>query len=125
MTKLKSNIFEIINQVPTSKVASYGQISEVLAQEFEEFVRAQVVGWVLSGMKIQEYELCPWHRIVAKSGYIAALKLGSKGLLQIELLQKEGLNIIDNTVDMSKYCVQITDLLTQNIKQPENFKLFT
>lgn len=109
---LKSDLFTIVNRVPYSKVAYYGQIAEALSLEFDRHIRAQIVGWVLSGMTITEYDICPWHRIVAKTGAIAALKLGSKGHLQIELLNKEGVKIIDNTADMKKYCVQITDLTT-------------
>jgi alkylated DNA nucleotide flippase Atl1 len=114
---LKEQVFEIVRRVPIGKVIYYKQISDILALEYDQFVSAQVVGWALSGMKPHELDLCPWQRVVAKNGYIAALKLGSKGLLQVEILRSEGVEIIDNTVTMHKYCLNIEDLSSKAVSQ--------
>ena len=100
MTPLKAQIIEIVNQIPKGKVVSYAQVSNQITVQP---VRAQVVGWILSGMKPDEWSLCPWHRVVNQQGYITSLKLGGRGMLQIQLLADEGVEIINDFVDMKKY----------------------
>jgi alkylated DNA nucleotide flippase Atl1 len=70
----------------------------------------QVVGWILSGMTTEEWELIPWHRVVSKSGFISSLKLGYKGELQRQLLLEEGCNISGDQVDMTKHLVGLAYL---------------
>ena len=109
MSNLKLKIFEIVNRIPFGKVAFYGQIADVSSRE--DFpVRAQVVGWILSGMKTDEFEKCPWWRVVAKNGFVASLKLGPKGMLQLEMLEREKIEILDDFVKMEKFCVSLEDL---------------
>lgn len=95
----------IVNRIPKGKVASYGQISTIMNQEFKIFLRAQVVGWILNTFKDQELDTLPWCRVVAKTGSIPLLKTGFKGNLQIHLLQDEGVEINEGQIDMDKYCV--------------------
>ncbi len=94
---LKEKIFEIVNLVPAGKVIYYGQVAELVGAS------AQVVGWILSGMKEEEYDKTPWHRVVAKTGYISTLKLGYKGMLQIQLLRNEEVEIKEDFIDMKKF----------------------
>jgi alkylated DNA nucleotide flippase Atl1 len=109
--KLKDKVIEIVNRIPLGKVCYYGQIAQVLALEFEVHVTAQMVGWVLSGMKQSEYHVCPWERVVAKDGYLATLKLGPKGMLQKELLLKDGYNVSsEDYVNMGKHCIAFEEL---------------
>jgi len=110
---MKPQVLEIINRIPVGRVAYYGQVSDVLAMEFEIYVRAQVVGWVLSGMKAAEYDLCPWQRVVSKTGFVSTLKLGPKGMLQLELIQREGIEIVDDVVDMKRFGIATEDLLSK------------
>ena len=93
----KQQIFEIVKQIPTKKVASFGQIGDRVG------VRGQVVGWILSGMKQEEWELIPWYRVVAKNGHIASMKLGFKGQLQKEILLQEGYELDQDTVNIEKH----------------------
>jgi alkylated DNA nucleotide flippase Atl1 len=113
---VKQKVLEIVNRIPYAKVAYFGQICEVLAAEYDTYVTAQVAGWIMSGLKENEYHLCPWHRVVVKSGFVASLKLGYKGILQIEKLREEGVEVIDNVVDMDKYCVPTKQLLQNPLK---------
>jgi alkylated DNA nucleotide flippase Atl1 len=111
---LKDQVRLIVARIPSGKVAYFGQIREVLAAEFDTHTTAQVIGWIMSGVPQKDYEQWPgWHRVVVKNGFVASLKLGYKGILQIELLRKEGVEIIENIVDMSKYCVS-TSLLAKD-----------
>ncbi|USN54469.1 MAG: hypothetical protein H6765_08085 [Candidatus Peribacteria bacterium] len=45
----------------------------------------------------------PWWRVVAKSGYISALKLGDRGWKQIQLLEQEEIWVVNNYVDMKEF----------------------
>ena len=109
MSKLKLKIFEIVNRIPFGRVAFYGQIAAVCTQE--DFpVRAQVVGWILSGMKSCEFDDCYWWRVVAKNGFVASLKLGPKGILQIEMLKGEKVEILEDFVNMNEFAVSLEEL---------------
>jgi methylated-DNA-protein-cysteine methyltransferase related protein len=101
MSVIKNKVFEIVSAIPKGNVVSYGQIAKITSSELERLITAQMVGWMLSGMKETEYHICPWQRVVAKNGTIPTLKLGFKGNLQIQLLKEEGVtfdgeNIIEN-----------------------------
>jgi len=106
---LKAKIFEVVNRIPSGKVAFYGQIAQVCMMENQP-VRAQVVGWILSGMKISEFGETCWHRVVAKNGFVVSLKLGNKGLLQIALLESENVEIVSDFIDMSKFSLDLKAL---------------
>lgn len=95
----KSQLFTLVKAIPKGKVAYFGQLAKVLG------TTAKVVGWLLSGMKIEEWDQIPWYRVVAKSGYISSLKLGQKGEIQKQMLISEGYNLNSDRVDMSKYLV--------------------
>jgi methylated-DNA-protein-cysteine methyltransferase related protein len=97
MDTIKTQIIELVNQIPLGKVTNYGTIGIIVG------VSGQMVGWILSGMKQEEWELCPWHRVVAKDGTISSLKLGPKGMIQKQILIEEGFAIVDDKVDMSKH----------------------
>jgi alkylated DNA nucleotide flippase Atl1 len=66
-------------------------------------VSGQVVGFMLSGLPQDQWNLLPWHRVVAKDGYISSLKLGAKGLIQKQLLLGENVSIAEDRVDMAKH----------------------
>lgn len=106
---LKAKIFEIVNRIPKGRVAFYGQIADIATSENYP-VRAQVVGWILSGMKTSEFDQTAWQRVVSKNGFVASLKLGAKGLLQIALLEEEGVKIVEDFIDMAKFGVDLTTL---------------
>jgi methylated-DNA-protein-cysteine methyltransferase-like protein len=96
---LKQKIIDLVNLIPEGKVAYFGLIGKKLG------VSGQVVGWILSGMKVDEWSSLPWHRVVAKNGFISSKKLGQKGLIQEEVLKNEGYEIKENSVNMQKHCV--------------------
>jgi alkylated DNA nucleotide flippase Atl1 len=99
MSKIKSQIVKIVNNIPEGKVMNFGMIGEIIG------ISGQVVGFMLSGMPQSEWGALPWHRVVAKDGYISSLKLGAKGLLQKQLLLNESVEIIEDHVNMSKHLV--------------------
>jgi alkylated DNA nucleotide flippase Atl1 len=110
MSSIKAQIIEIVNKIPKGKVMYFGQVGKLVVNKNQNNdipnftgVSGQVVGFVLSGMTQEEWNLLPWQRVVAKDGFISSLKLGAKGLLQKQLLTDEGVTIIEDHVDMSKY----------------------
>ena len=80
----KSSVFEQVSRIPFGRVTTFGHIGKITG------INPRVVGWILSGMNDEEMSIYPWQRVVAKDGVISALKLGFKGELQIQLLEKEG-----------------------------------
>lgn len=105
----KTKVFEIVKKIPQGKVAYYGQVAGLVG------IPPLVVGWILSGMNVSEYDLIPWQRVVAKNGYISTLKLGEKGLLQQQLLISEGYDLINgDTVNMQKHLIALEDLVLTN-----------
>jgi methylated-DNA-protein-cysteine methyltransferase related protein len=83
--------------IPPNKVVYFGQIADRVG------VSAQIVGFMLSGMSVEESKNIPWYRVVSKNGYISALKLGYKGEVQREILLREGYEVVDNCVNMQKH----------------------
>ncbi len=130
---IKEQIIKIVNQIPFGKVMYFGQVGSQIVNKNYNFheqpykgVSGQVVGFILSGMPSSQWYLLPWHRVVAKNGFISSLKLGAKGLIQKQLLLDEGVIITDNNVDMQKHLfVQSAGeihaaeiLLKEHLKQP-------
>jgi alkylated DNA nucleotide flippase Atl1 len=95
MSPLKEQIFAIVNRIPKWYISSYGMIAKILAVEYGRNISAQMVGWTLSGMSRDEWNLCCRWRVVNKDGFISSSKLGEKGLVQAQLLEREG-NDIEN-----------------------------
>jgi methylated-DNA-protein-cysteine methyltransferase related protein len=96
----KEQVIKLVNQIPAGKVSTFGEIAKHIQ---DHNISAQMVGWILSGMKSEEWESCPWYRVVNKEGYISSLKLGSKGLVQKQTLLSEGYTLIEDNVDMQKH----------------------
>jgi methylated-DNA-protein-cysteine methyltransferase related protein len=86
-----------VKLIPPNKVVYFGQIAERVG------VSAQIVGFMLSGMSVEESKGIPWYRVVAKNGHISALKLGYKGEVQREKLLSEGYLVVEDSVDMQKH----------------------
>jgi methylated-DNA-protein-cysteine methyltransferase related protein len=84
-----------VRLIPPNKVVYFGQIADRVG------VSAQIVGFMLSGMSVEESKEIPWYRVVAKNGYISALKLGYKGEVQRDILIKEKYVLVGDTVDMN------------------------
>ncbi len=87
----------IIKQIPSGKVAIYGQIAVAAGNPRG----ARQVVWVLSSSS-KKYDL-PWHRVVNKKGQISLPRGGGYGL-QKALLEREGVTFDENgTIDLKEY----------------------
>lgn len=103
---MKQIIIDCIQQIPVGRVVSYGVLAEQINILTDVTTSGRMVGRLLSNMSLKErkYEsVCPRWRVVNKQGVVSSLKLGEKGIVQIDILRDEGIEVIDGRVDMEKY----------------------
>lgn len=94
----KDKVFLLVKQIPRGKISSFGRIGDRTG------INPRVVGFILSGMKRDEMNEIPWHRVVNRDGFISSIKLGDKGRLQEELLKAEGVAVKDfQIINPEKY----------------------
>jgi methylated-DNA-protein-cysteine methyltransferase related protein len=77
---LYPRIYAIVRQIPTGKVASYGQIAKIVG------CTAREVGYAMAAAKNVEV---PWQRVINSQGKIS-LSEHAGGALQRQLLEDEG-----------------------------------
>ncbi len=89
----KHRVFQVVSQIPTGRVASYGQIARLA----EMPSHARLVGRILS--KLPSDTGLPWHRVVNAQG-----KITNPGRVrQADLLAKEGVSLINGRVSLKVY----------------------
>ena len=81
---LYQKIHHIISLIPSGKVATYGQIAEIVGG-----CTARMVGYAASVIK-QDSNI-PWQRVINYKGCISQRRSVSGGLLQQKLLEAEGI----------------------------------
>lgn len=92
MTELSKKIYEIVRNIPEGVVMTYGQIGEMLGDKR----LARVVGNILH--KNPTPIIVPCHRVVNAKGELAK-NFGFGGIdKQKELLESEGVQIMDYRV---------------------------
>lgn len=92
-------IYKLVEQIPWGKVATYGQIADLLGL----FGRARQVGYAL--YRLGPDSAVPWHRVINAQGKIShsPQRQGSDAL-QRELLEHEGLVFnAEEQVDLKRY----------------------
>ena len=90
-------IYEVVKQIPKGKVATYGQVASLAGNRRW----ARVVGYALHANPDPEH--IPCHRVVNRMGEVSeAFAFGGENE-QIKLLQKEGVVLNGNRVDLEKY----------------------
>jgi methylated-DNA-protein-cysteine methyltransferase-like protein len=83
-TRLYQTIHRIISLIPSGKVATYGQIAEIVGG-----CTARMVGYAASA--IPQDSGIPWQRVINYKGGISQRRSISEGLLQKKLLEEEGI----------------------------------
>ncbi len=92
---LYQRIYELVRKIPRGKVATYGQVAELVGPP----CTARTVGWALAslGRSPQEPPV-PWQRVISSRGRV------STGPRQRALLEQEGVAFSsDGEVDLSRY----------------------
>ncbi len=87
---MEPNFFErvwlVVQQIPTGKVASYGQIAAILGHP----QAARTVGWALNALRGREADAVPWQRVINSAGRISISRADLGADLQRALLEEEG-----------------------------------
>ncbi|MGH0052603.1 MAG: MGMT family protein [Sphaerochaetaceae bacterium] len=91
MDSFFKQVYNIVGNIPTGKVASYGQIAWLLGRPHG----ARTVGWAMH----QCPDYLPWHRVIRSDGGLSGNE--SKELQRV-ILESEGIVFLpDGRVDMS------------------------
>ena len=78
-----TKIFTIVSAIPYGRVATYGQIAEMVP-----ISSARIVGFALASLNESQGDV-PWHRVINRNGEISPRGLDQM-LAQKELLASEG-----------------------------------
>ena len=79
----REKVYEIVRQIPSGKVMTYGQIAEILGEGYT----ARTVGYV---MHAANSENVPWQRVINSQGGCSTDKITMTLKLQQSLLEQEG-----------------------------------
>jgi methylated-DNA-protein-cysteine methyltransferase-like protein len=106
--KTYQKIYEVVREIPKGKVATYGQIGQMLDLD------PRVIGWALNRLAFYKKQRSkeakkqlniPWHRVINSKGGISTNKVMNIPLgLQKTLLENEGIRFDKGEkVDLKKY----------------------
>jgi methylated-DNA-protein-cysteine methyltransferase-like protein len=96
-------VYAWVARIPFGQVATYGQIATLSGYPG----RARQVGFALAGMP-DGLDL-PWHRVINAQGKVSPRTGTCFHELQYALLEREGIPIIDNRIDLNRYRWQPED----------------
>lgn len=86
MGQLYERIYAVIRTIPPGKVASYGQIAQIVGG-----CSARMVGYALAALKENiTGEEVPWQRVINAQGRVSVHGDGVGNAIQEELLRQEG-----------------------------------
>lgn len=97
MTEVANKIYEIVKNIPRGKVMTYGQIAEQIRNK----KLARVVGNILHNNP--DPANIPCHRVVNSQGELSKSFAFGGAEAQKQLLEKEGIRIVDNKIDLTEY----------------------
>ncbi len=94
-----TKVFQVCKEIPRGKVTSYGAIARAIGSPQS----ARMVGWAMN-KSFSYKESIPAHRVVNRIGMLSGKKaFGNPDLMQ-QLLEQEGIPVIDDQVqDFEKY----------------------
>jgi methylated-DNA-protein-cysteine methyltransferase related protein len=93
----KTQVLEVIAQIPEGHVMTYGQVARVAGKPRNP----RQVGEILQGLHLETNH--PWWRVINSSGRLSTYKVGT-GDLQKRLLEAEGI-VMDSTgkINLERY----------------------
>ena len=83
-TPLYERIYAIVRQIPPGKVATYGQIANIVGG-----CSARMVGYAMAALKSGTHDEVPWQRVINRQGKISIHDPFGK-YRQRQLLEEEG-----------------------------------
>ena len=87
-----SKVYSVTKKIPFGRVTSYGAIAKFLGTPRS----ARMVGWALNASHLDES--VPAHRVVNKNGLLTGKHHFDGTNLMQQLLESEGIEIIDNQI---------------------------
>ena len=96
-SKLYQKIWDVIEQIPIGKVATYGQIARIAGMG----AHARIVGYALNNLPPSSN--VPWHRVINAQGKISLSRADGGYQLQKSLLEQENIIFQDDKIDLTKY----------------------
>ena len=85
----------VVRQIPAGKVATYGQIAEIVGG-----CTARMVGYAMAALPFDTD--VPWQRVINRQGKVSPRSSGAGSALQRQLLEAEGVDFsVDGRVDFS------------------------
>lgn len=92
----REKVYQIVRQIPSGKVMTYGQIAEILGEGYT----ARTVGYVMHAASTQNV---PWQRVINSQGGCSTAKMTAPVNLQQNLLEQEGLVFKNEKCDLKVY----------------------
>ncbi|MCM8542800.1 MAG: MGMT family protein [Lentisphaeraceae bacterium] len=93
---LYEHFYDLISQIPKGKVSTYGDIAKMA-----DCRSARAVGFALN--QLPEGSDIPWQRVINSQGKVSTRTNSEGHCLQQQLLEEEGIQFIDDKVNLSKY----------------------
>ncbi|MCW8965988.1 MAG: MGMT family protein [Candidatus Pacearchaeota archaeon] len=94
MKDFRERCYDILKKVPKGKITTYKELANALGTK-----AYRAVGTAMN--KNPYAPKVPCHRVVNSDGRIGGFALGQKR--KIEMLRKEGIEIINGKIDLSKF----------------------
>ena len=95
--RLYERIYATVRQIPSGRVATYGQIARLVGG-----CSAQMVGFALAALP--DGSDVPWQRVINAKGKISPRGIGFGSMIQRTLLEEEGVLFSrDETIDLTTY----------------------
>jgi methylated-DNA-protein-cysteine methyltransferase-like protein len=85
-------VYEVTRRIPAGRVTTYGAIADYLA-----LGSARMVGWALN--HCHGFDDVPAHRVVNRSGTLTGRNHFPTPLLMQQLLENEGIRVVDERVE--------------------------
>lgn len=97
------DIYAIVRQIPSGKVATYGQVAELA----NLYGKARLVGYALYRVDTRSSDI-PWHRVINAKGEISYSPLrNGHDYLQRSLLEAEGIKLSsEGKINLREYLWQ-------------------
>jgi methylated-DNA-protein-cysteine methyltransferase related protein len=97
---IRERIYAVVRQIPTGKVTTYGQVSQIAGG-----CTARMVGYALAALPDQpRYADVPWQRVINAQGKISPHGAGFGSAIQRKLLEEEGVEFDStNRVDFARF----------------------
>ena len=87
------DVYDVVRQIPKGRVTSYGAIASYLGTKLS----ARMVGWAMNGAHNVKPKV-PAQRVVNRNGMLSGKAHFNTPTHMEELLKKDGVNVIDDTV---------------------------